>query len=138
MKIPRIYFSSAISIVFLASAMVAWPNLFLWSKIVNLPSWAEHLLAPIFTGAYVSFICLIPAALGSDTFSSAKRALLFAVVVAPIFAIGTYVLAPEHQNKYLLFNAVFHYVWIILFCMLVPAVTLLTIRKFIGDRKVND
>lgn len=132
MKITRNYLSLATSILMLAVVMVVWPNLFLWSKVVQLPSWAENLPAPVFTGAYVSFLCLIPAALGVDKFSSVKRALLVAVAVAPLFAIATYALNPEHQNKHLLFNVVFHYVWVILFCMFLPAAILAAIKKLIG------
>ncbi|WP_429072404.1 hypothetical protein [Aeromonas veronii] len=75
MKITRNHLSLATSIIMLAAVMVTWPNLFLWSKIVHFPDWAEHLPAPVFTGTYISFVCLIPAALGADNFSSAKRAL---------------------------------------------------------------
>ncbi|MFQ1778331.1 hypothetical protein ACK37A_06570 [Aeromonas veronii] len=63
-----------------------------------------------------------------------KRALFVAVVIAPLFAVATYALNPEHQNEYLLFNVVFHYVWVILFCMLVPAAILAAIKKLIGSR----
>ncbi|QWT45258.1 hypothetical protein [Azospira inquinata] len=135
MKISRNHLSLVSSIILLASAMVVWPNLFLWSKVAHLPAWAEHLPAPVFTGAYVSFVCLIPAALWTDTFSSAKRALLSAVIVAPVFAVATYTLSPEHQDQYLLFNVLFHYVWVILFCMFVPACALAAIRKIIGNRR---
>ncbi|WP_378007841.1 hypothetical protein [Aeromonas jandaei] len=83
MKITRNHWSLATSIIMLAAVMVTWPNLFLWSKVIHFPDWAEHLPAPVFTGAYVSFVCLIPAALGADNFSSAKRALFVAVVIAP-------------------------------------------------------
>jgi hypothetical protein len=133
MNISRNHLSLTISIFMLAAAMVAWPNLFLWSKVVHLPRWADQLPAPVFTGAYVSFVCLLPAALGTDSFCSAKRALLIAVVVAPLFAVATYTLAPEHQNEYLLFNVVFHYVWVVLFCMLVPAAILAAVKKLIGS-----
>lgn len=134
MKTSRNHLSLALSILMLAGAMVAWPNLFLWSKVVHLPRWAEHLPAPVFTGAYISFLCLIPAALGANSFYSAKRSLLVAVAVAPLFAVATFVLAPEHQNEHLLFNVAFHYVWVVLFCMLVPAFILVAIRKTFGDR----
>ncbi|MDX7780064.1 hypothetical protein SJR98_18450 [Aeromonas hydrophila] len=134
MKNTRNHLSLATSIIILAAVMVIWPNLFLWSKVVHLPDWAEHLPAPVFTGSYVSFVCLIPAALGADNFSSAKRVLFVAVVVTPLFAVATYALNPEHQNEHLLFNVVFHYIWIILFCMLIPAAILAAIKKIIGSR----
>ncbi|HHQ4574125.1 hypothetical protein [Aeromonas hydrophila] len=129
MKITRNHLSLATSIIILTAVMVIWPNLFLWSKFVHPPDWAEHLPAPVFTGSYVSFVCLIPAALGADNFSSAKRDLFVAVVVTPLFAVATYALNPEHQNEHLLFNVVFHYIWIILFCMLILAAILAAIKK---------
>ncbi|MFQ1780402.1 hypothetical protein ACK37A_17205, partial [Aeromonas veronii] len=73
MKITRNHLSLATSIIMLAAVMVTWPHLFLWSKVVHFPDWAEHLPAPVFTGTYISFVCLIPAALGADNFSSAKE-----------------------------------------------------------------
>lgn len=137
MKISPNHLSLATSIILLAFAMVVWPNLFLWSKVVHLPAWAEHLPAPVFTGAYISFVCLIPAALWAETYSSATRALLSSVIVTPVFAVATYALSPENQDQYLLFNVVFHYVWVVLFSMLVPAGALALIRKIIGNRRAH-
>lgn len=132
MTISRNQQALALNTVLLVMAMIVWPELFLWSKVVHIPSWAELLPTPIFTGAYVSFLCLLPAAFLTESFAGAKRALLVAVVITPAAAVATYALNPAHHNKYLLFNVVFHYVWAVLFCLLLPALILLLIRKLVS------
>ncbi len=134
MAISRNQLALALSVTSLAITMVVWPELFLWSKVVHLPSWAEFLPTPIFAGAYVSLLCLLPAAFLTESFAGAKRALLIAVVITPAAAVATYVLNPIHLNKYLPFNAVFHYLWVILFCLLLPAAILGAIRKLASFR----
>jgi len=128
----------ALSIIPLAIAMVVWPELFLWSKVVYLPSWAKFLPIPIFTGACVSFLCLIPAAFFTASFASAKRALFMTVAITPTVAVATYVLDSANINKYLPFNIVFHYFWVILFCLLLPTIILGTIRKLASLRWHHD
>lgn len=130
MAISRNQLALALSIIPLSIAMIVWPELFLWSKVVHLPNWAKLLPAPIFAGAYVSLLCLLPAAFLTESFASAKRALLMAVAITPAAAIVPYALNPIYFDKYLPFNVVFHYLWVILFCLLLPALILGTIRKF--------
>lgn len=134
MTISRNHLALALSAIPLAIAMLAWPELFLWSKVVHLPSWTELLPMPLFAGAYISFLCLLPAAFFTESFAGAKRALLMAVIITPVAAVATYAFNPIHHNKYLPFNVVFHYVWVILFCLLLPAVILGTIRKLASFR----
>ena len=134
MAISRDHLALALSMLLLATAMVAWPELFLWSKVVHLPRWAELLPSPILAGAYVSFLCLLPAAFLTGSFAGAKRALLLVAAITPATAVATYALNPIHHNKYLLFNVAFHYVWAILFCLLLPSLILLTIRKLVSYR----
>lgn len=129
MTISRNQLALALSAIPLAIVMFVWPELFLWSKVVHLPSWAELLPTPIFAGAYVSLLCLLPAAFLADSFAGAKRALLMAVAITPVAAVSTYAVDPIHLNKYLPYNVVFHYFWAILFCLLLPALILSTIRK---------
>lgn len=134
MVISRNQLALALSVIPLAIAMFVWPELFLWSKVVHLPRWAEFLPTPIFAGAYVSLLCLLPAAFLTESFAGAKRALLLAVAITPVAAVSTYALDPIHLNKYLPFNVVFHYFWAILFCLLFPALILGTIRKLVSFR----
>lgn len=136
--ISRNRLALALSIIPLIIAMVVWPELFLWSKVVHLPSWAKFLPTPIFTGAYVSFLCLIPAAFLTTSFASAKRALFMTVAIAPTVAVTTYVLDIAHIDKYLPFNIVFHYFWVMLFCLLLPAVILGIIRRLASLRWQHD
>ena len=138
MTLSRNQLPILLSVTSLAIAMAVWPELFLWSKVVHLPRWAEFLPTPIFSGAYVSLLCLLPAAFLTESFAGAKRALLFTVAITPAAAVATYALNPIHLNKYLPFNAVFHYLWVILFCLLPPAVILGAIRKFASLRELHD
>ncbi len=135
MTISRNQQALALSAALLVAAMLLWPEMFLWAKVVHLPSWTEFLPAQIFAGSYVSFLCLLPAAFLTDTFASAKRALILVVALTPLAAVGTYAANPAHHNHYIVFNVVFHYMWVILFALLLPSILLLSMRKLLTYRR---
>ncbi|WP_459720193.1 hypothetical protein [Sideroxyarcus sp. TK5] len=120
-----------ISLAALSAAMVIWGDLFRWSKVIHLPEWANALPEPLMLPAYITFVCLLPAALGADNMVSARSAVLSTVLIAPVVAVATYALEPLHQNAELLFNALFHYVWIVLFFCVLPAILVILIRVLI-------
>lgn len=128
----RNLFALASSLAALAAAMLAWPELFLFGKVVMLPAWAEALPSPVNTGAYLAFLCLIPAALLTDTFANAARATAAAVAVAPLFAVASWAFDPMHHDGSLGTNLAFHYLWVVVFSLLVPAAILLVVRKLAG------
>ncbi len=135
MTISRNQQALALSAALLVAAMLLWPEMFLWAKVVHLPSWTEFLPAPIFSGSYVSFLCLLPAAFLTESFASAKRALIMVVALTPVAVVGTYLANPAHHNHYIVFNVVFHYIWVILFVLLLPSMLLLSMRKFLSYRR---
>ncbi len=124
----RDHISILTSLALMSAAMVIWPDIFNFAKTVHLPEWAKALPSPINTPAYLTLLCLIPAAFTSTSVQRAVRCVATSVFVAPLFAIGAYALNPIHQNDYLIANALFSYLWIVLFHCAVPALLLLATR----------
>jgi hypothetical protein len=93
-----------ISVVALSAAMVIWGDLFRWSKSVYIPDWAKALPHPMRLPSYLTFVCLLPAALGTDSLASALGAVLKAVLIAPIAAVIAYAVTPGALNASLPFN----------------------------------
>ena len=52
-----------------------------------------------------------------------------AVATTPVFAVATYALDPAHHDGPMVANLVFHYLWVVVFSLLVPSVLLLAARK---------
>ncbi len=118
--------------------MVIWADIFNFSKTVYLPEWTKLLPSPINAPAYLTLLCLIPAALASTSVQRAAQGVAASVFVAPLFAVAAYALNPIHQNAYLFANALFSYGWIVLFHCVAPAFFLLAIRAsthYIRGRK---
>jgi hypothetical protein len=116
------------STFFLSVAMVIWVDLFTFSKVVYLPAWAKVLPIPIMVPAYIAFLCLIPATIIANTLASTRVAIAKSVLLSPLAAIAIYALNPSHQNRFLFANALFNYVWIVLFHFLLPALLLIGAR----------
>ena len=112
--------------------MVIWGDLFRWSKVAYLPEWANALPAPLMLPSYLTFVCLLPAALGTDSLANARAVVLKTVLIAPLAAVIAFAVSPQHQNAALLFNALFHYVWIVLFFCALPAVLVILVRAAIA------
>lgn len=115
----------------LSAAMFIWADLFNFSKVVYLPAWTKVLPAPINVPAYLAFTCLVPAAFVADSLRSACLAVAQSVLLSPLAAIVAYALNPIHQDKYLLANSLFNYVFIVLFHCLIPALLLVGVRAAI-------
>ena len=116
-----------ISVASMVTVLLVWPELYLWSKVMRLPEWSKELPLPLFTGMYMSAVCLLPAAFMTNSVVSSRRGLMVVLLVAPIPALVMYSL--DHGvNQFLLFNVVFQYIWIIMFGMLIPALTLGSVR----------
>jgi len=116
------------SLALLSATMVIWADIFNFSKIVHLPGWAEHLPNPINAPAYMTLLCLVPAALVSTSVQRAALGVAASIFIAPLFAVAAYLLNPIHQNAYFFVNALFSYAWIVLFHCAVPSLLLLAIR----------
>ncbi|MDP3537502.1 MAG: hypothetical protein Q8S26_02230 [Azonexus sp.] len=120
--------STLTSLALLATAMLIWADIFNFSKTIYLPGWATLLPSPVNAPTYLTLLCLIPAALASTSITRAIRSISICIVVAPLFAVAIYALNPIHQNAYLFANALFSYVWIVLFHCAAPALLLLASR----------
>lgn len=126
--INRNQLSMLASILLLSAAMVIWVDLFIFSKVIFLPDWADALPRPVDAPSFLAFLCLLPAALIASTIRYAVRGVVVSVVVAPLFAVATFALDPIHQNSFIVANVLFHYVWIILFHCAIPSMLLLSLR----------
>ena len=125
------------SLVLLSSAMVIWADIFNFSKTVHLPEWAKVLPNPINAPAYLTLVCLLPAAFTSTSVERSVRNIAICIFAAPLFAVAAYALNPIHQNTYLIANVLFSYGWIVLFHCTVPALMLMAIRAsahYIGTK----
>ncbi|MGC3965304.1 MAG: hypothetical protein QM803_18850 [Rhodocyclaceae bacterium] len=116
------------SLAALSAAMIIWGDLFRWSKVVQLPEWASALPSPLMLPSYLAFVCLLPAALGTNSFATARAAVLKSVLVAPITTVIAFALNPLNRDASLLINVPFHYAWIVLFFCALPAALVVVIR----------
>ena len=120
--------TTSFSAVLLAASILVWRDMYLFSKVVHLPTWTASLPSPINTPAYLAVLCLLPAAFISSTRGSAVRAVALAVLVAPLPAIGVYATSTSTSGVNLVLNTVFNYGWVVGFNCLLPALVLLGLR----------
>jgi hypothetical protein len=120
--------TTCFSAVLLATSILVWRDLYFFSKVVYLPTWTANLPSPINTPAYLAVLCLLPAAFISSTRGAAIRAVIWAVLVAPLPALGVYATSTSSSGINLVLNTVFNYGWVIGFNCLVPALVLLGLR----------
>lgn len=120
--------TTSLSVALLAVSVLVWRDLYFFSKVVYLPTWTAGLPSPINAPAYVAALCLLPAAFISSTPGAAVRAVAWAVVVAPLPALGVYATSASSFGVNLVLNTVFNYGWIVGFNCLVPALVLLGLR----------
>jgi len=117
-----------ISLLMLSLAIVIWSDLFLFSKIVHLPEWAEILPNPIDAPKYITFLCLIPVVFAAKNLVNATASTSKVIFLASLAALPGYALNTTVLDMRLLFNLAFHYFWIIGFHCLLPALVLLGLR----------
>lgn len=118
-----------ISALALAVAMVIWRDLFLFSKSVSLPAWAEFLPSPLLAPAMIVFLLLAPAALLVHDYDRARQVLVSAILLSPLPCLLVYA-ATSPVRRGLWFIIPFHYGWIVVFHCLVPAVIWMLLRQF--------
>jgi hypothetical protein len=117
------------SALLLGGSVLHWQSLFLFSKVVYLPAWTAYLPSPIYTPAYLAFLCLLPATLASSTLRAAFRAVVIAVLSAPLPALALYAANGQPWRLELWANVLFNYVWVLGFHCAVPAAILLVARS---------
>ena len=120
-----------ISIVALATAMLVWVDLFIFSKVVYLPGWAHILPWPMLAPSLLAGVCLLPAAFGPDSLAASRKAITVSVLITPIAAVAAYSLNPLYQDRFLPANALFNYFWVIGFHCVAPALILYSVRLLI-------
>ena len=111
----------------LAGAMLLWPELYVFSKIMTIPDWANYLPSPVNTGAYLATLSLLPVAWGLARFRQAVKATLLVVLVAPVLPIITHVLTTgptDYSGQIVLFN----YVFVLCISVAAPTLVLLVLR----------
>jgi hypothetical protein len=123
--------SLLISLLMLSLVMGIWSDLFLFSKTFNFPSWAKNFPWPVYIPSYLVFICLIPAALLSNSLSGLGRAIGVSGCVAPLVPLMIYVFSPSNQNKHIMANFFINYLWIVFVHCLLPALILFLIRALV-------
>lgn len=130
----------SISIIALSTAMLVWVELFVFSKVVYLPGWTHILPWPMFAPSFLACICLLPAAFGTDSLASSRKAITVSVLIPPIAAVAAYSLNPLYQDRFLPANALFNYFWVIGFHCLAPALILYSVRLLIHftNRRFGD
>jgi hypothetical protein len=119
---------TALSAAGLASAIVAWFELFAFAKIVHMPAWAALLPSVFLAPCVIALPCLVPAALFTTSIGAAFRSLLWVALLAPMPALVMYAANPIHQHSGLPLNLAFQYVWIVGSGLLLPATGLLGVR----------
>jgi hypothetical protein len=117
-----------VSTAALGAAMVAWFDLFAFSKVVYVPDWASFLPTPPFAGAIVAMPLLIPVALFSHSLRATCTGVLFAAALAPVPALVVYALAPLHQHSGLPLNLLVQYVLLAVLGCLLPGLVMLGLR----------
>jgi hypothetical protein len=120
-----------VSVVTLAVAMVAWFDLFAFSKFGHVPRWASLLPMPPFTGAFIAIPLLIPVVFFSRSLRVAYKGLLIAAALSPVPALLVYALTPLHQHAGLPLNLLVQYSLLAVLGCLVPGAVMLGLRRML-------
>jgi hypothetical protein len=123
-----------VSTVALGAAMLAWFDLFAFSKVVYVPHWASFLPGPPFAGAFVATPFLIPVALLSHSLRAAGKGVLCAAALSPVPALVVYALAPLHQHSGLPLNLLVQYILLAVLGCLLPGSVMLGFRAALASR----
>jgi hypothetical protein len=117
-----------LSMFMLSLAVVIWSDMFLFSKTVYFPEWTKILPSPIDAPKFITFLCLISVVFSAKTLVKATTSTSKVILLAPLAALPKYVLNTAVLDIHLLLNLVFHYLWMIGFHCLLPALALLGLR----------
>jgi hypothetical protein len=121
-----------LSVLILAMAILMWPDIFLFSRVYNRPSWFWLKWVPsLYTASdCIGLLGLIPAAILPPTLHLAGRALTTATFVVPVTAVLVFVGNNRASSSalQLISNALFNYAWVLGTTCLIPALLLFTLR----------
>ena len=123
-----------VSLAALAVAMVAWFDLFAFSKIVYVPRWAPFLPLPPFAGTFIAIPFLIPVVLFSHNVRAAWKGILWTAALSPVPAMIVYALTPVHQHSGLPLNLLVQYSLLAVLGCLLPGTVMLGFR--VAFRKI--
>ena len=120
----RSTFVIVLSVVLLGACIVAWPALFLFSKVLYAPKWAEALPNVLYAAPLLSFLGLAPIPVFISGIRNSGRGLLVAVLLSPLTGATLYWVQNVGEDDSLVFNTAFNYFWVLGFHLLAPAVVL--------------
>jgi hypothetical protein len=122
-----------VSTIALGVAMLAWFDLFAFSKVVYLPDWASLLPTPPFTGVVLAIPFLIPVVHFSHSLRAASKGTLCAAALAPLPSLVVYGLAPLHQHSGLALNLLIQYIVLAVLGCLLPGSVMLGFRMVLKN-----
>ena len=120
-----------VSYLLLSAVIAIWSDLFLFSKNVYLPNWTKLLPSPIDTPRYMAFLCLLPVVITAQTFLEATKSAGKVVLMAPLLGIAVWAIKTSREIQapgeipFLFINMPYHYVWVVLWQLLLPLALLL-------------
>lgn len=122
-------FALLLSCVLLSISALAYPDLFLFNKVVHLPGWADSLPYSMFAGSYIALLALLPISLCARS----KVRLLGYYLVAALATVGPASLV-RHVDDGLwmtVVNILFHYAFAMAFYLSVPMALWMALRIFL-------
>jgi hypothetical protein len=115
----------ATSITLLAGAILAWTDMFVFSKVLHAPSWALNPLPPFTMPGWIALVCLVPAAFATSRPLTATAGTALAAVFAPLLALLVRAVAdPAFSSGDVLGN----WMWIVAWHATLPASALVIAR----------
>lgn len=125
---PRNKIVLGVSVAALAVAMVAWFDLFAFSKIVYVPRWASFLPLPPFAGTFIAIPFLIPVVFFSHNVRAAWKGILWTAALSPVPAMIAFALTPLNQHSGLPLNLLVQYSLLAVLGCLLPGTVMLGFR----------
>jgi len=116
------------SCILLCIAVFTYPQLFLFSKTIHVPAWADSVPYKIYAGAYLALIAFLPIAIFSKTKFQLVKFYFIASAVA-IFPAGISRHISYGDNLLGIFaNSLFHYAYSIIFVLSWPMAATFLVR----------
>ena len=109
-------------------AVVNWPELFLFSKVLLSPAWATQLPSPFLASPLLICIALAPALLAPQGLRPSGEVTVYALLLPPLSGSILYAYQSTADSS-IWFNAPFNFLWILCLHILPPTVLLLAARS---------
>lgn len=102
-----------ISGVCLAMCMWQWPQGYLFSKVMVLPSWAEAVPHALYLPVFMVLMCLAPIIFYAPSLLRAMQNMAWVILLFSFIPLIFYLFKSEGNDQYLLYNLIFNYVWVV-------------------------